>query len=177
MRGRHVYLISDPKLLYELLVTKRGKYRKNTRYKAAVDTFGAGLLLNEADAWKRQRLLTQPAFKHDYISAMVPAMADLADDYLKCWEEVADRPVARDVDEDFFRLAQRIAGHYLMGSRFAEIEPEFGAAARAIKENWPLPPRNVIALLRRRSNARELRLDKAIGGRAVLRSLAVYNAS
>jgi cytochrome P450 len=161
-RGRHVYLISDPKLLYELLVTKRSKYRKNIRYKAAVDTFGGGLLLNEGDAWKRQRLLTQPAFKNDYIASKVPMLAQLTADYLACWNDIADKPVARDVDADFFGLGQRLAGHYLMGSGFAEIETAFGAAARAIKESWPLPPRNVLALLRPRQRAREKRLDDAV---------------
>ncbi len=161
-RRRYVYLISDPKMLYELLVTNRSKYRKNIRYKAAVDTFGAGLLLNEGDAWKRQRLLTQPAFKPDYIAAMVPMMAELSASFLEDWNAAADEPGARDVDADFFRLAQRLAGHYLMGSGFADIEPEFGAAARAIKENWPLPPRNVLALLRPPQHAREQRLEEAV---------------
>jgi cytochrome P450 len=161
-RGRHVYLISDPRLLYELLVTNRSRYRKNIRYKAAVDTFGAGLLLNEGDAWKRQRLLTQPCFKSDYVATMVPMMTKLCADFLESWNEPADKPIAHDVDADFFRLSQRLAGHYLMGSGFAAIEPEFGAAARAIKENWPLPPRNVFALLRPRQTGREKRLEEAV---------------
>jgi cytochrome P450 len=60
MTGHTVYLVSDPALLYELLVTNRHKYRKNIRYRAAMELFGHGLLLNEGDAWTRQRLLTQP---------------------------------------------------------------------------------------------------------------------
>jgi cytochrome P450 len=93
---------------------------------------------------------------------MVPVMAELSDDYLKCWEEIADQSVSRNVDEDFFKLAQRIAGHYLMGSGFAAIEADFGRAARAIKENWPLPPRNVLSLLMRKDSARDTHLDAAV---------------
>jgi cytochrome P450 len=161
-KRRPVYLISDPKMLYELLVTKRSKYRKNIRYKAAVDTFGAGLLLNEGDAWKRQRRLTQPAFKHDYIASMVPTMAHLSAEFLADWKDAADKSIARDVDDDFFRLAQRLAGHYLMGSGFAAIEADFGTAARAIKDHWPLPPRSVLALLKPQQHSREQHLDEAI---------------
>jgi cytochrome P450 len=58
MKGHVAYLVSDPTLLYELLVTNRNKYRKNVRYRAAVELFGGGLLLNEGDAWKRQRLMS-----------------------------------------------------------------------------------------------------------------------
>ncbi len=76
MKGHVAYLVSSPELLYELLVTNRHKYRKNTRYRAAVELFGRGLLLNEGDAWKRQRLMSQPAFKADYVAAQVPWMAD-----------------------------------------------------------------------------------------------------
>ena len=161
--GRWVYLISDPTLLYELLITKRSKYRKNIRYKAAVDTFGAGLLLNEGEAWKRQRLLTQPSFKLDDVATKVPVMAQLTRDYLRSWEQYADKRVAHDVDRDFFILCQRLAGHYLMGSGFAEIEADFGAAAKAIKDNWPLPPRSVAATLlpQRRDRADRLGLRRS----------------
>jgi len=160
--GRFAYLVSDPKLLYELLVTKRSKYRKNIRYKAAVDTFGAGLLLNEGEAWKRQRLLTQPTFKPEYVNSKVSQLARLSSDYIERWREYADRPVTRNVDEDFFILAQRLAGHYLMGSGFADIESEFGAAARAVKENWPLPPRSLLGLFRPAQTGRDKRFDAAI---------------
>ena len=63
---------------------------------------------------------------------------------------------------DFFKLAQRLAGHYLMGSGFADIETAFGTAARAIKDHWPLPPRNVLALFRPPQKMREKRLDEAV---------------
>ena len=76
MKGHVAYLVSDPDLLYELLITNRQKYRKNIRYRAAVELFGHGLLLNEGDAWKRQRLMSQPAFKADYIATQVPWMTE-----------------------------------------------------------------------------------------------------
>lgn len=162
LRGKHVYLISDPALLYELLVTKRKKYRKNTRYKAAVDTFGRGLLLTEGDAWARQRKITQPTFKSDYIDRQVPSMVALTRRMLDRWQPNADTASVRDVGEDFLRLSQLLAGHYLMGSGFDRIEERFYEAAIGVKDNWPLPPRNVLALFMPKSKRRERRLDAAI---------------
>ncbi len=162
LKGRHVYLISDPKLLYDLLVTNRNKYRKNVRYKAAIDTFGAGLLLNEGEAWKRQRRITQAAFKPSYVSEQMPAIAARSRQFLESWSIAAQRHETRDVHKDFFDLSQILAGHYLLGPGFAAIETEFGAAAKAIQENWPLPPRNLIALMMPKGKARERRLDAAI---------------
>ena len=160
LKGRHVYLISDPDLLYELLVTKRQNYRKNIRYKAAVDTFGEGLLLAEGDTWKRQRRIAQPTFKADYIRLQIPAMAALTHRLLQQWTDSAT--TRRDVDGDFLRLTQLQAGHYLMGPGFDQIEERFYAAAIAVKDNWPLPPRSLPALYLRKSKQRSVRLDRAV---------------
>jgi cytochrome P450 len=152
MKGHVAYLISDPDLLYELLVTKRTKYRKNIRYRAAVELFGHGLLLNEGDAWKRQRLMSQPAFKGDYIAAQVPWMVDLTAKFLDGWRKPAADASVRDVDADFLVLSQTLAGYYLMGPGFERIAERFCRAAIRVKEEWPLPPRSIAKLLRRRGD-------------------------
>lgn len=162
LKGKHVYLISDPLLLYELLVTNRHKYRKNIRYKAAVDTFGQGLLLTEGDEWKRLRKITQPTFKADYIDRQVPSMTALTTRYLDGWEKLADESAVCDVEQSFLRLSQLLAGHYLMGPGFDRIEERFYAAAIEIKDHWPLPPRSILHTYLPRSKHREQRLNEAI---------------
>lgn len=162
LKGRYVYLVSDPSLLYSLLVTNRNKYRKNTRYEAAVATFGDGLLLTEGDAWKRQRKITQPAYKADYIGQQVPSMNALAQRCLDEWESLAQRNAICDVDSDFLRLSQLVAGHYLMGPGFDEIAEPFHTAAISIKDNWPLPPRSVVGNYLPKSKKRNRRLHDAI---------------
>jgi cytochrome P450 len=152
MKGHVAYLVSDPALLYELLITNRHKYRKNIRYRAAIELFGHGLLLNEGDAWKRQRLMSQPAFKSDYIAEQVPWMVDLTAKFLADWRRYANTGQARDVDTDFLDLSQLLAGYYLMGPGFEPIAERFCRAAIAVKDSWPLPPRNVWRLLRRRGD-------------------------
>src|SRR5690606_29800923 len=109
LNGRAVYLVSDPELLYELLITNRHKYRKNTRYRAAVELFGKGLLLAEGEEWKHLRLLTQPCFKADYVAAQVGWMARLIADFLDAWAAEPRRNPARDVEIDFLSLAQLLA--------------------------------------------------------------------
>jgi cytochrome P450 len=152
MNGCTVYLVSDPGLLYELLITNRHNYRKNIRYRAAVELFGHGLLLNEGDAWKRQRLLSQPAFKAEHVALQVPWMAELTAQFLARWKEHAARQSICDVDADFLQLSQLLAGYYLMGPGFERIAERFCRAAVVIKDNWPRPPRSVAQLLRRRGD-------------------------
>jgi len=152
MNGHVVYLVSDPDLLYELLITNRHKYRKNIRYRAAAELFGHGLLLNEGDAWKRQRLLSQPAFKAEHIAAQVPWMAELTAKFLERWQQHAAQRRTCDVDADFLQLSQLLAGYYLMGPGFERIAERFCRAAVHVKNSWPRPPRSVAQLLRRRDD-------------------------
>jgi cytochrome P450 len=152
MKGHVAYLVSDPDLLYELLVTNRSKYRKNIRYRAAVELFGHGLLLNEGEAWKRQRLMSQPAFKGDYIASQVPWMVERTAEFLDGWRAAADDGRPRDVDAAFLDLSQLLAGYYLMGPGFGRIAERFCRAAIRVKDEWPLPPRSVRQLLRRRGD-------------------------
>jgi cytochrome P450 len=152
MRGHTAYLVSDPTLLYELLVTNRHKYRKNIRYRAAVEMFGAGLLLSEGEAWKRQRLLSQQAFKADYIAAQVPWMAQRTAAFLDRWRGLVAEQRICDVEGEFLDLSQLLAGYYLMGPGFERIAERFCKAAIATKDNWPRPPRNIFRLLTRRSD-------------------------
>jgi cytochrome P450 len=162
MKGHVAYLVSDPDLLYELLITNRHKYRKNIRYRAAVELFGHGLLLNEGDAWKRQRLLSQPAFKADYVAAQVPWMAELTAKVLARWRDHAAEQRVCDVDADFLGLSQLMAGYYLMGPGFERIAPRFCDAAVAVKNSWPRPPRSVAQLLRRRGDGWTEALSTAV---------------
>ncbi len=162
MKGHVAYLVSDPDLLYELLVTNRSKYRKNIRYRAAVELFGHGLLLNEGEAWKRQRILSQPAFKADYIAAQVPWMSDFTAKFLERWRKPAAEQQARDVDADFLDLSQLLAGYYLMGPGFERVAARFCRAAIEVKEQWPLPPRSIRQLLRRRGDGFSEKLAAAV---------------
>jgi cytochrome P450 len=152
MKGHVAYLVSAPELLYELLITKRHRYRKNSRYRAAVELFGDGLLLNEGEAWKRQRLLSQPAFKADYIAAQVPWMADLTARFLDRWRMHAAQRRICDVETEFLNLSQTLTGYYLMGPGFAPIAERFCRAAVSVKNEWPRPPRSILRLLRRRGD-------------------------
>jgi cytochrome P450 len=152
MKGHVAYLISEPTLLYELLVTNRDKYRKNVRYRAAVELFGHGLLLNEGEAWKRQRLMSQSAFKTDYVAAQVPSMAKRTAAFLEDWQGAATTRATRDVDKDFLDLSQLLAGFCLMGPGFDVIAERFCRAAIAVKDHWPQSPRSIWRMLIRRGD-------------------------
>jgi cytochrome P450 len=149
-------------MLKEMLITHRQKYMKNVRYRHIQSLLGQGLLLSEAADWRRQRVITQPAFKPEAIDNSVGWMADHVDHFLHRWDGYADRGEIFDVEPDFNRLAQLLSGRYLLGEPFADIADEFCEVAAAVKKHWPQAPRNIVRAFIPHSKELIARFDKAI---------------
>lgn len=145
IRGKYLYLCSDPEMLKELLITHRTKYMKNIRYRHIQALVGQGLLLSEAAEWRRQRVITQPAFKPDTLDAQVGWMGEHTERFLDRWQGYANAGATFDVEPEFNRLAQLLSGRFLLGEPFAEIADEFCDIAADVKRHWPAQPRNIIA--------------------------------
>lgn len=161
-RGKHIYVVSDPELLREMLVTNRDKYMKNIRYRHIQALVGQGLLLSEAAEWRRQRIITQPAFKPDAIDAQVGWMQEHTDRFLDRWTGHADRGETIDVEPDFNRLAQLLSGRYLLGEPFEEIAEEFCTVAADVKKHWPQAPRTLVRAFMPLPKAKIQRFDAAL---------------
>jgi cytochrome P450 len=162
IRGKYLYLCSDPEMLKEMLITHRTKYMKNIRYRHIQALVGQGLLLSEAAEWRRQRVITQPAFKPDAIDSQIGWMAEHIDRFLDRWVPLADRGATFDVEPDFNRLAQLLSGRYLLGEPFAEIADEFCAIAADVKRHWPQAPRNIVRAFMKPDARQAALFDKAI---------------
>jgi cytochrome P450 len=162
IRGKYLYVLSDPEMLKEMLVAHRAKYMKNIRYRHIQALLGQGLLLSEAAEWRRQRVITQPAFKPEAIDASVAWMGPHVDRFLDRWNERADREEVFDVEPEFNRLAQLLSGRYLLGEPFQAIADEFCEVAAAVKKHWPQAPRNIVRAFIPHSKARIARFDAAI---------------
>ncbi|HEY6125865.1 MAG TPA: cytochrome P450, partial [Steroidobacteraceae bacterium] len=162
IRGKYLYVLSDPEMLKEMLITHRQKYMKNVRYRHIQSLLGQGLLLSEAAEWRRQRVITQPAFKPEAIDNSVSWMADHVDHFLHRWDGYADRGEIFDVEPEFNRLAQLLSGRYLLGEPFADIADEFCEVAAAVKKHWPQAPRNIVRAFIPHSKELIARFDTAI---------------
>ena len=162
IRGKYLYVLSDPEMLKEMLITHRQKYMKNIRYRHIQALLGQGLLLSEAADWRRQRVITQPAFKPEAIDNSVGWMGQHIDHFLNRWDGFADRGEIFDVEPEFNRLAQLLSGRYLLGEPFADIADEFCEVAAAVKKHWPQAPRNIVSAFIPHSKALIARFDAAI---------------
>ena len=66
--NRHFYLLNDPELIRDLLITQGAAFEKFPRIERTKGLFGEGLLTSEDPLHLRQRRLMQPAFQRERIA-------------------------------------------------------------------------------------------------------------
>ncbi len=82
---RRIFLISNPDLIEQVLVTDAKHYVKHFGARAYKPVLGNGLVTSEGDFWLRQRRLSQPAFAKSRVVSYAPLMAELTERMLARW--------------------------------------------------------------------------------------------
>ena len=161
--GKHLLFVSDPRLIKELLIDRRAQYAKMMRYPAVLRLLGEGLLVSEGDAWRRQRLLTQAAFKPGELDRKVQWMRPVTERFLQRWQAAASRHGVLDVEPEFPRLTQLLAGILALGPAFHERAEAIFEITEAVKHNWPVRPSSIFqAMWPAPDRGRAARLEAAI---------------
>lgn len=137
MGAYYSYLVSEPKLIKEVLVDHYDKYKKNTRYKQVRMVIGEGMLLSEGDIWKHQRSHAQPKFTAKSLDKQMDWITDLAADFLDTWDANAknDKPI--ELEYQFNLLTQLLAGVWVMGEGFKPRAQAVFNIYNQIRMNWP----------------------------------------
>jgi cytochrome P450 len=167
MGRQSIYVISDPEIIREILVTQQSKFKKSRMLERARVLLGDGLLTSEGEYHKRQRRLVQPAFHRERLIGYGGAMIECAARAREQWKP--GEPI--DVHKEMLRLALAIVGRTLFSSDVESEADEIGAALAQVfglfemillpfseyLEKLPLPS------VRRFHKARQ-RLDQTIYG-------------
>jgi cytochrome P450 len=149
---RDVYLLKDPELIKDVLVTRQHDFRKSRGLEWAKLFLGEGLLTSEGDFHTRQRRLAQPAFHRQRIGAY-------ADDMVHRTVAARDRWSAGqvlDVDGEMMRLTLAVVCSTLFGTDVASADEvrEDLATIIALFPRFSLPLFGLIQKLPLPSNAR-----------------------
>jgi cytochrome P450 len=94
---QNIYLVSDPEMIKQVLVTKQKNFLKSDDFKALKPILGEGLLTSDKELHMRQRRLIQPAFKKSHIINYGQDMIDITTDYLPKWKDGAERIMTHDI--------------------------------------------------------------------------------
>ena len=78
MVQQHLYLVSHPDYVREILVTNQNNFVKSRALQRAKILLGEGLLTSEGQHHLRQRRLVQPAFHRERLAGYAAAMSECA---------------------------------------------------------------------------------------------------
>lgn len=137
MGSYYSYLVSDPKLIKEVLVDNYENYKKNTRYKQVRMVIGEGMLLSEGDVWKHQRTTAQPKFTAKSLDAQVDWLVDMAAEFIDGWQANIESKKPLELEFQFNILTQLLAGVWVMGEGFKKRASEMANIYNLIRMNWP----------------------------------------
>ncbi|CAG9461287.1 unnamed protein product [Pedinophyceae sp. YPF-701] len=115
LAGARVVLVSSPLAARHVMVDAASSFQKEgTAFFPGSSLAGEGLLVSDGEVWRRQRRLSNPAFREaavqGYVGAMTACMSDLLEGE---WQDARGR--ARDVYADFNDLTLRVATRALFG--------------------------------------------------------------
>ncbi|CAA2140866.1 cytochrome P450 [Hyphomicrobium sp. ghe19] len=106
-----LFLVSDPELIQQVLVTDARHYIKHFGARAFKPILGNGLVTSEGAFWLSQRRLMQPAFLKAQVLSYAPIMAELANAMVSKWSPGQ----AVDLEYEFSVLTSAIALKTLFG--------------------------------------------------------------
>jgi cytochrome P450 len=113
----HTYVVTNPKVVHELLVVKGAQFRKGALFDKFLPIFGNGLATSNGDFHRRQRRMVQPAFHRDRIARYADTMARAVAELTGTW-----RPgEVRVVEEDAQALAVTIVGQALFSTEMGRL--------------------------------------------------------
>ena len=145
---RDSYLLKDPELVKEVLVTRQHDFRKSRGLEWAKLFLGEGLLTSEGDFHTRQRRLAQPAFHRQRIGGYADDMVQRTVAARDRWSEGQ----VLDVDGEMMRLTLGVVCSTLFGTdvpsadevredlaTIIELFPRFSLPLFGLIQKLPLP--------------------------------------
>lgn len=125
---QHVYLVSHPDFVREILVTKQSNFTKSRALQRAKILLGEGLLTSEGDYHLRQRRLVQPAFYRERLAGYARVMSGYGARLRERWQPGA----TVEVSEEMMRLTLSIVAKTLFSAEIESEVSEIGGAMTTI---------------------------------------------
>ena len=128
----HIYFVSEPALIEEILVKQAANFRKDKVTRMLSGAIGNGLLVSEGEVWRRQRRLRGPAFHQGELQSYAGVMTDLTRAALAGWRSGE----TRNVHEDMMALALNVVAKLLFGANLAADAHDIGTTISKLMEDF-----------------------------------------
>ncbi len=134
---KRMYLVDDPDLVQELLVTRQHEFMRDTGATLVRELVGDGLLTREEPLHRERRRILQPAFHRDQISSYAEVMVEETERLSREWEQKE----TLDIRGEMRRLTLAIVGATLFGTDFRASAGQIADVLQRVtrKGNWLVP--------------------------------------
>ncbi|XP_057485842.1 cytochrome P450 CYP749A22-like [Actinidia eriantha] len=140
-RGSRAQLvISESKLVKEILNNKEKAYPKTETEGYLKKLFGDGLSTSEGEKWEKQRKLANHAFHAHSLKNMIPAMVESVEVMLERWKQHESKEI--EVSEEFRILTSEIISRTAFASSYLERKDIFEMLMKLILPKKSLCPPN-----------------------------------
>jgi cytochrome P450 len=162
MGGQNVFLINDPNLIRDVLITQDKKFDK--QLEASRSLLGLGLTVSNGELHQRQRRSIQPGFHRDRVAKFAEAMVHCAAVAQGRWEENA----TIDIKKEMERIALSVVGKTLFS---INLESHADVISRAMATAVGSPSNMMVPMLKwiEKLPLKGVRAAKA--GRAVMHAV------
>jgi len=135
--GKRIYLVNDPELIKELLVTRQHEFVRDTGATLLRELVGDGLITREEPGHKERRRVLQPAFHRDQVASYAEAMVRETNRLIVAW---TDRTII-DMRRKMKRLTLSFVGATLFGTDFRSSADAVAAVLqKVVKKSTLLGP-------------------------------------
>jgi len=125
----HWVLVSDPKLVWEMMVERASEFRKPAVARRLWEKFlGDGLLTTEGEVWRRQNRLIRPAFKKGRINAYGETMVAYTERMMADWTDGQEL----DLGEALVALTLEVVAKTLFDADVREGSARVGEAMKVL---------------------------------------------
>ena len=132
--GQDLYLVSDPEMTREILVTKGRSFAKSRANEKLKQLLGEGLLTSKQPLHLRQRRLAQPAFHRDRIAGYARTMIDRTVEWLE-----RQKPGATiDIAAEMMGVTMKIAADTLFKTDMTEKADAIASSLATLMSGFPL---------------------------------------
>jgi cytochrome P450 len=129
---REPVLISDPKLIEQVLVTENRHFVKSRPFQLLQGVLGDGLVTSSGALWLRQRRLMQPAFHRAQAEAYAPTIVALAEKQIDAWRPGQEL----DLHVEMMRLTLAIVAKTLLDVDMTVDFERVGTAIDTLMEDF-----------------------------------------
>ncbi len=140
---RHVFLLSHPDFIEEVLITGHRNFIKGQRAMPGLRFLGDGLLTSEGGLHNRRRRIIQPAFDHRHVDSYGEIMTNMASSESEKWRDGGNL----DICQAMTNLTLRMVARTLFGSDLALEASDIGAALTMGRESFSRATNPVVGLL------------------------------